>query len=197
MGCTRRILDALKGLGPLKSSLLNSGIQAATGAIGAAIFKIGYSDYSATEAASMGAIGGAILGLLNIGPVGDLIVDGKLKSKEDEAVLAALIDSVLSGLIGYDIMNKYDATQTVMNSGETALSFLVGSPIIFISVLLIIAALPRLAALPRPAAQPRNNVAEIGVDVENPQEQPPPPYEPPVAPSAPALSVEDKPRFTS
>ena len=123
---------------------IGAAAQAAVGAVGAAVLKhSGYSGYNPTEAASMGAVGGAIVGgslAALVSCCGVFAGNGKAAtatatSASTGSALVMAATSVLLGMVGYGVLNS-QGNSTEMGLGQTCASFGVGTGVFTIPLLL-------------------------------------------------------------
>ncbi len=108
---------------------LSSAASALIGYTGAAILHNYYESYDSLEATRMGAIGGAIVSGSLGAIVGPCILQagaGTSAVAGGGAIAGAIAGAVINGLIGYGVMNQ-GSSETAMNLGQTALSFVLGS----------------------------------------------------------------------
>lgn len=141
MGVKSMILGAFGGA--VTIGVLDAGLSALSGAVGAAILKSdGYDNYDPLEGAQMGAIGGAVLGSASGLISGALTGCGFFKKEEEKSKASsgticqqAVLYSagmVLSGMTGYGIMNV--SHELIMDLGKTAAAFAVGGAVTMLPV---------------------------------------------------------------
>lgn len=111
---------------------LESALNAGVGSIGAAILHNWYKSYDPTEAAQMGALGGAVIagGAVALGCCIALccVCCGSSGAKEGAVgttIGCGVAGILITGLVGYGIMNDGNSA-TDMNIGQTAAAFAVG-----------------------------------------------------------------------
>ncbi|MFI4919366.1 MAG: hypothetical protein ACHP65_07400 [Legionellales bacterium] len=152
------------------SGALSSALMTASGAVGASILDIKYSDYDLSEAVKMGAVGGAILGAAEgvLGFCQNMLSNPsnqeEQNSKSDcmKGITAYTIHAVASGLIGYGILYAND-DQATMGASQTAAAFAVGGAVTAIptTISLLCCCLPLLACRAVQSAQEATTAKEV------------------------------------